>query len=166
MNKKRSRLLQGIADGLSTAEAGRRAGFGTRQAAYKSLKLIRLNLPELLDKADLGVYKLLSGFKESLEATETKFFLSKTGQLIETPPRIAHGIRLKARIELAKWHGFYPESYDASNGDRAGGASRAPLVVVIADADRAAAISEQLRAAREMRAIPTGMDEARDADAG
>jgi hypothetical protein len=118
LNEKRRKLLEGISGGLNVSEAGRVAGYGTPQSSHRALNLIRLNTPELLAKIGLPAEKLLKGtFLKELEATETVFF-SHQGIVIESREVIAHDIRLRTAIELAKMHGLYPKT-NGHNGEDA-----------------------------------------------
>jgi hypothetical protein len=104
--------------GMNVSEAGRAAGYGTPQASHRAMNLIRVNAPELLSKIGLPAEKLLKNtFLKELEATETAFF-SYQGVVMETREVIAHDIRLRAGIELAKMHGLYPKT-NGHNGENA-----------------------------------------------
>jgi hypothetical protein len=122
LNEKRRMLLEGISEGLNVSEAGRVAGYGTPQSSHRALNLIRLNTPELLANIGLPAEKLLRDtFLKELEATETVFF-SHQGVVIENREVIAHDIRLRTAIELAKMHGLYPKTNchnreDADSGE-------------------------------------------------
>jgi len=118
LNEKRRKLLAGISEGLNVSEAGRVAGYGTPQSSHRAMNLIRMNTPELLAQIGLPAEKLLKGtFLKELEATETVFF-SHQGIVIESREVIAHDIRLRTAIELAKMHGLYPKA-NGHNGEDA-----------------------------------------------
>jgi hypothetical protein len=118
LNEKRRKLLEGISGGLNVSEAGRVAGYGTPQSSHRAMNLIRLNTPEVLEKIGLPAEKLLMDtFLKELEATETVFF-SHQGMVIESREVIAHDIRLRTGIELAKMHGLYPKA-NGHNGEDA-----------------------------------------------
>jgi hypothetical protein len=118
LNEKRRKLLEGISEGMNVSEAGRVAGYGTPQSSHRAMSLIRANTPELLAKIGLPAEKLLRDtFLKELEATETVFF-SFQGVVIESREVIAHDIRLRAGIELAKMHGLYPKA-NGHNGEDA-----------------------------------------------
>lgn len=119
INAKRAKLLKEIQKQVkagrtpNVAEAGRKAGFGTYQAAHESLKRAKIDLPAMLEKVGLGVETILSGFKESEQATETKFWAEK-GIVMDEREVIANDIRLRARIEVAKFHNLYPQRENES----------------------------------------------------
>ena len=118
LNEKRRKLLEGISGGLNVSEAGRVAGYGTPQSSHRAMNLIRMNTPELLAKIGLSAEKLLKDtFLKALEATQTVFF-SHQGIVIESREVIAHDIRLRTGIELAKMHGLYPKA-NSHNGEDA-----------------------------------------------
>lgn len=74
LNAKRSKLLRGIAAGLNVSEVGRAAGYGTAQSAHRALNLIRIHMPEVLDKIGLPAEKLLKNLIKSVNATKKLFF--------------------------------------------------------------------------------------------
>lgn len=118
LNEKRRKLLKGISGGMNVSEAGRAAGYGTAQSSHRAMNLIRASTPELLTEIGLPAEKLLRDtFLKELEATEIVFF-SHQGIVIETREVIAHDIRLRTAIELAKMHGLYPKT-NGHNGEDA-----------------------------------------------
>jgi hypothetical protein len=118
LNEKRRKLLAGVSAGMNVSEAGRVAGYGTPQSSHRAMNLIRINTPELLAQIGLPAEKLLKDtFLKALEATQTVFF-SFQGIVIESREVIAHDIRLRAGIELAKMHGLYPKT-NGHNGEDA-----------------------------------------------
>jgi hypothetical protein len=118
LNEKRRKLLEGVSSGMNVSEAGRAAGYGTAQSSHRAMNLIRASTPELLTEIGLPAEKLLRDtFLKELEATEIVFF-SHQGIVIESREVIAHDIRLRAGIELAKMHGLYPKT-NGHNGEDA-----------------------------------------------
>lgn len=115
MTDKRRKLVKAIQKQvkqgrtLNVSEAGRQAGFGTPQAAYRSFKTLKMKLPELLDSVGLDAVTVFKGFHESLNATETKHF-AHNGIVLDTREVVAHDIRLRARIALGNFH--YPTMRD------------------------------------------------------
>jgi hypothetical protein len=107
MNAKRRRLLQGIAEGLCISEAGRAAGYGTAQSAHRAMNLIRIHMPEVLEKIGVPAEKVLKNFVRSVNAKKTLYFRYR-GVVMETRKVPDHRIQLRTLIELAKMHGFYP----------------------------------------------------------
>jgi hypothetical protein len=107
MNRKRRKLLEGISRGLNISEAGRIAGYGSAQSAHRAMNLIRVHMPEMLDRASFPAEKLLKNLKRSLKATKTLYctYRGKVTDTLEVPD---HKIQLRAIIELLKLHGAYP----------------------------------------------------------
>jgi hypothetical protein len=151
LNEKRRKLLEGISDGLNVSEAGRAAGYGTAQSSHRAMNLIRASTPELLTEIGLPAEKLLKDtFLKALEATQTVFF-SFQGIVIESREVIAHDIRLRTAIELAKMHGLYPRT-NGHNGENAdpGEGTTININLGFLDPGRAEAV---LAAARERAGI-------------
>jgi hypothetical protein len=147
LNEKRRKLLEGISDGLNVSEAGRAAGYGTAQSSHRAMTLIRASTPELLTEIGLPAEKLLKDtFLKALEATQTVFF-SFQGIVIESREVIAHDIRLRTAIELAKMHGLYPKT-NGHNGEDANSGEGTTININLGflDPERAEAV---LAAARE-----------------
>jgi hypothetical protein len=109
-NSKRTKLLQGVASGMNVSEAGRAAGYANAQSAHRSLHRIRLQLPDILDKMNIPVEKVVKKLKAQMEARETLYFTHQ-GVVMETRHVEAHAIQLRAAVELAKMLGFYPGAY-------------------------------------------------------
>ncbi|HEY0702880.1 MAG TPA: hypothetical protein VGD60_08955 [Candidatus Acidoferrales bacterium] len=107
LNAKRRHLIRGVASGLNVSEAGRAAGYGTAQSAHRAMNLIRMGMPELLEKCHFSAEKLLKNLIESLEATKTLHF-SYRGVVLDSRIIPDHKIQLRAAIELLKLHGAYP----------------------------------------------------------
>jgi hypothetical protein len=117
-SRKRTKLLQGIGSGLNVSEAGRAAGYSNAQSAHRSLDRIRLQVPDILEKMNIPVEKVIKKLASKMEARETKFF-GHGGIVMETRSVEAHDIQLRAAIELAKMHGLYPRTngHNGENGD-------------------------------------------------
>jgi hypothetical protein len=119
INAKRAKLLKEIQKQArqgrtpNISEAGRNAGFACPQAAHQSLKRAGIDITAMLEKAGLGVETIFKGFKESEQATETKFF-AHNGIVFDTREVIAHDIRLRARTEVARLHNLYPQRDNGS----------------------------------------------------
>ena len=58
-NKMRTKLAQGIAQGMNVSEASRAAGYAHYQSAFKALKGMRLQMYQILERMDLPVEKVL-----------------------------------------------------------------------------------------------------------
>jgi len=108
-NSKRTRLLQGVASGMNVSEAGRAAGYANAQSAHRSLHRIRRQLPDILEKMNIPVEKVVKKLKAQMEATKTLYFTHQ-GVVMETRHVEAHAIQLRAAVELAKMLGFYPRA--------------------------------------------------------
>jgi hypothetical protein len=151
LNEKRRKLLEGISGGLNVSEAGRVAGYGTAQSSHRAMNLIRASTPELLTEIGLPAEKLLKDtFLKALEATQTIFF-SFQGIVIESREVIAHDIRLRTAIELAKMHGLYPKT-NGHNGEDADSGEGTTINIHLGFLDPARA-EAVLAAARERAGI-------------
>jgi hypothetical protein len=73
-SRKRAKLLQGIASGLNVSEAGRAAGYSNAQSAHRSLNRIRLQLPDILERMNIPVEKVIKKLAAKMEARETLHF--------------------------------------------------------------------------------------------
>ncbi len=62
MNIKRKKLLEGISQGLNVSEAGRAAAYGTPQSAHRAMNLIRILMPEVLNKIGLPAERACPAF--------------------------------------------------------------------------------------------------------
>lgn len=96
---------------------------------------MNLAVPTMLEQAGLGLEYLFTGMKESLEATETKFF-ANNGVVIEEREVVNHDVRLRARTELAKMHRLYPR-WDEPTTERSGAIGGPTFNLVIVDGARA-----------------------------
>jgi hypothetical protein len=117
-SRQRTKLLQSVASGMNVSEAGRAAGYSNPQSAHRSLHRIRLQLPEILEKMNLPVEKVIKKLAAKMEAKETKFF-EHGGIVMETRNVEAHDIQLRAAIEFAKIYGLYPKTngHNEENAD-------------------------------------------------
>ena len=117
LDARRRRLLKGISQGMTIAEAGAQAGYVHRQAAHRAFKSIQLWLPQALEGAGYPVDKMLTELVEKLrdqmEAKKTRFFKYK-GVVTDVREVPAHNIQLRAITELFKLLGLYPGKEDAS----------------------------------------------------
>jgi hypothetical protein len=110
---KRTQLLQGVASGMNVSEAGRAAGYSNAQSAHRSLNRIRLQLPDILEKMNVPVEKVIKKLAAKMEAKETLYFTHQ-GIVMETRHVEAHAVQLRAAIELAKMIGLYPSLINAA----------------------------------------------------
>jgi phage terminase small subunit len=111
-------LLQGVASGLNVSEAGRAAGYSNAQSAHRSLHRIRLQLPEILEKMNVPVEKVIKKLSSKMEAKETLHFTHQ-GIVMETRHVEAHAVQLRAAVELAKIIGLYPSVINAADESEA-----------------------------------------------
>jgi hypothetical protein len=109
---KRTKLLQGVASGMNISEAGRAAGYSNAQSAHRSLDRIRLQLPDILEKMNVPVEKVIKKLVAKMEAKETLHFTHQ-GIVMETRHVEAHAVQLRAAVELAKMIGLYPSVINA-----------------------------------------------------
>jgi hypothetical protein len=72
VNPKSPKLLERIAQGMSIAEAGRRAGYTTRSASHRAYERLELEIPDRLNALGCPVDKVLAQLISKLEAKETK----------------------------------------------------------------------------------------------
>src|SRR5450631_4656491 len=108
-SRQRTKLLQGVASGMNVSEAGRAAGYSNAQSAHTSLNRIRLQLPNILEKMNVPVEKVIKKLAAKMEARETLHFTHQ-GIVMETRHVEAHAIQLRATVELAKLIGLYPSA--------------------------------------------------------
>jgi hypothetical protein len=111
-SRRRTKLLQGIASGMNVSEAGRVAGYSNAQSAHRSLHRIRLQLPDILEKMNVPVEKVIKKLAAKMEAKETRHFTHQ-GMVMETRHVAAHAVQLRAAVELAKIMGLYPSAINS-----------------------------------------------------
>lgn len=124
LGPKQQRLVKALPKAASIAQAGRSAGYGTKQAALRAYKGIKERAPEILERIGYGQEVVLGNLGKLTGATETKFFADK-GIVLETREVEANDIRLRANVELAKIHGAYEK--DESQPDAS---HRYPPIVI------------------------------------
>ena len=56
---------------MNVSEAGRAAGYSNAQSAHRSLHRIRLQLPDILEKMNIPVEKVIKKLAAKMEARET-----------------------------------------------------------------------------------------------
>jgi hypothetical protein len=154
-------MLAGVAQGLSLAEAGRRAGYAHLRA-YERLKL---EIPGRLDALGCPVDKVLKMIIEELDAEETKLGWHK-GRLVQAVNIAAHDIRLRAAEILLELHNAYPGAGNRQQGDDGDTATRGPyFTVAVADPGVAERVQEK-PAARKDSLLAARVGEALDSDEG
>jgi len=102
------KLLKVLPTTDSLAKAGRQAGYTTRQATYTGLMSIRRKAPELLAGIGYGQEEALRDLVEMTQATKVEIGWDK-GVIIQEKEYADNATRLRARIELNKMHGHYPQ---------------------------------------------------------
>lgn len=112
LNPKRARLLKALTTADSLAEAGKIAGYGTRQSAHRAIKAIRKEAPERLEELGITRDRVFKKLEYLMDARETKFF-QKDGLVMETRDVEALDINTKAAVELGKMHRAYPRNADS-----------------------------------------------------
>jgi hypothetical protein len=115
INKRQKKLAKLIAQGLTTTDAGKRAGYRTRQAASNAHKRIKLRFYPALEAAGYNVDKevttIYSKIREKMECKETVFFQNE-GRVVEMRDVIPHKIQLRAAVELARLLGAVGSDHD------------------------------------------------------
>jgi hypothetical protein len=53
-------LIEGLNQGLTIADAGRKAGYSAKQASHTAYKALRLRFHNVLERADLSVDQILT----------------------------------------------------------------------------------------------------------
>ena len=98
-------LIKGLNQGLTIADAGRKAGYSARQASHTAYKSLRLRFHDVLERANLSVDQILTETiqkqRGKLEAKETKFF-AHMGIVGESRDVEAHDIQLQAARDLQR----------------------------------------------------------------
>lgn len=113
---KQKKLVKALAVEETQAEAGKVAGYTTRQATNQALKTIKEKMPQLMDRLGLTDEALIDKYlRPGLEANKTEFFADK-GVVIETRDVISWGDR-RGFLDMAfKVKGSYPRNTDAGDG--------------------------------------------------
>ena len=101
------KMLRSVIAGMSVAESGRRAGYGTRQSAHRAFKSLELELGFRLEMLGHPVDKVLTLLGEMTEATKTVFF-QKDGLITGRRTVPDNEIKLRAVIMLLRLHGALP----------------------------------------------------------
>jgi hypothetical protein len=116
-NKMRTKLLQGIANGMNVSEAGRQAGYSHAQAAHLALKGIHLQMQDILERMDLPIEKVLRAvLVPGLEAERIEF-IKFMGTVMETRRLVDHEQRGKYLDRYCKLLGLYGNGHESGNGD-------------------------------------------------
>jgi hypothetical protein len=111
LDARRRRLIKGVSQGMTIAEAGTFAGYRHRQAAHRAFRSIQLQIPEALECTGYPVDEMLTELVEvlfsQLEATKTKVLKYK-GVVTDIKEFADHRVQLRAAVELSKLLGLYP----------------------------------------------------------
>jgi hypothetical protein len=143
LNLKRKKLLEGVRRGLNISEAGRVAGYGTAQSSHRAMNLIRLHMPDVLDKIGLPAEKLLKELAKQLNATK-KLYFSHQGMVRDMREVPDHEIQLRALIELAKMWDLYPRTNRRKTEDASDRCSEPIFKLVISSPKPSSAATRQL----------------------
>ena len=122
LSRKEERLVDALTKVDSVAEAGRLAGYNTKQAAHQALARVRERTPETLQRLGITRDRVFLKLGNLLDAKETKFWADK-GVVMETRQVEAQDIQMRAAVELAKMHGAYPKGTDEKEMVDCGGIS-------------------------------------------
>jgi hypothetical protein len=81
---KQKKLVEALAVAKNQTEAGRMAGYATKQATSNALNRIRVNAPEVLEQLGFSLEVVIDKYlRPGLEAMETKFFAHQ-GEIVST----------------------------------------------------------------------------------
>jgi hypothetical protein len=107
MNPKSLKMLEGVVQGLSKAEAGRRAGYAHPQSSFRAYERLKLEIPARLDALGCPVDKVLKMIIEELDAEETKlgWYKGELKQAVNVP---AHDIQLRAAEMILELCNAFP----------------------------------------------------------
>jgi len=114
---KEAKLVKALTKTTNVSEAGRMAGYGRNQSAFRALRNIQTKIPELMDSIGLtDEYLLEKCLKPGLSAMETKFFADK-GVILDQRDVIAWGPRRDFLDMACKLKGLYITSDDGAHGN-------------------------------------------------
>jgi len=112
LSLQQQRMLDALPKAASIAEAGRMAGYGTKQASQRAFQSIKRKAPQLFEEIGYGEKVALRKLVAMADAKETKFF-QHNGRVKATRTVAAQDIRLRSRIELCRIHGCFPDKVDS-----------------------------------------------------
>jgi len=115
VNPKSLKMLAGVAQGLSLAEAGRRAGYAHTSTSYKAFQRLKLLIPKRLDALGCPVDKVLMTVISKLGAMETKMGWHK-GKLIDAVNVVDHDTQLRAADMILELCNATPDVVIGSKG--------------------------------------------------
>lgn len=144
LTRKQKKLVEALTKVDTVAEAGRMAGFETRQAAHQALKRIQETIPELMKR--LGAddeYLIAETLRRSKELKTTEHFAHQ-GVVIDSKEKDDNGGQWRYHDALLKIRGIYktPENV----GDGQSNSTTIGFRLVVSDTRESAAIARLLSA--------------------
>jgi len=115
LSLQQQRMLDALPKADSIAEAGRMAGYGTKQASQRAFQSIKRKAPQLLEEIGYGEKLALRKLVAMTDAKDTKFFAHQ-GRVKSQRTVADNETRLRARIELCRIHGCYPREVEVGGG--------------------------------------------------
>jgi len=135
--KKEEALAKALPESYSVADAGRKAGFETRQATHDAYKALKVKAPMRCAQLGISRDKVLQRFDHWADhATREKMY----GQFGDTKKLEATDLRIKANTELAKIMNLYEKPEDNAAG--ASKPDRHTVCVVVSDPEAARGLVE------------------------
>lgn len=110
LSVKQHKLVRALKNADSVAEAGRVAGYNTRQSANRAFHAVSEKMPEVMDRLGLtNEYLVDKCLRPLLHAKETKFFAHE-GKVVDKVQVEALGIRDSALDKAFKLRGAYAKT--------------------------------------------------------
>jgi len=162
MNEKRAKLLTGLSKGMNLAEAGRTAGYTTRQAANNAFNRMKSGASKSLERVGLPIDKVLRNLKELTVAKKTER-ITHQGIVMSTYEDPDNAIRLEANKTALRIHDAFPRPETYETPTETTGVS---FDLVITDPEVAKEFVARLAEHRARRGEQLVMDEAYDEDEG
>lgn len=168
LNPKQKKLVKALTTANSVAEAGRIAGYGTRESAHRALKNVKEKLPDLMERLGMTDEWLMKLVKSGAEGAMRVTTIVDRGIFMEDHESADHVLRFKYQEMTARIKGI--GKYGQSDGANHGGDQQAALAqvsvrLVVTDDRRAAAIS-RLFAAGSSDNVVIDVDAKVDANVG
>jgi hypothetical protein len=112
---KQKKLVEALAVAENQTEAGRMAGYATKQATSNALNRIRVNAPEVLEQLGFSLEVVIDKyFRPGLEAKEAKFFAHQ-GKIVSTRNVINWNARHRYLDTYLKITGAYQHAADSND---------------------------------------------------
>lgn len=109
LTKRQKELAEGVAQGLTIKDAGRQAGYPSKQSAHRAFQVIKLRFHPALEAKGYNVDQVLTEIfeklREKMEAKETVFFTHQ-GVVMETREVIPHATQLTAARDMSRFLGI------------------------------------------------------------